>query len=244
LKRIYIIAGVLLILGATFAIEYYTETRFPTQDLVIGGVPELEIGEKHTFSYRHEMDLVGYSDYTVIERDDDTYTVVCSTDVTDNDKRLQLMSIFLFDVQYTPEDYSLTVDHEGEINQINVTFTGSEIVSTITFANETVTLSDDYIERVLLTENNMPGLWELLLLSAELEAGERYTVDAYIPQGGAVFELEFYVNPNPQTINVDGENLSCTVIQESTLDLRFYFYEDQMVQMRNDDQDLTFTLIN
>jgi hypothetical protein len=87
----------------------------------------------------------------------------------------------------------------------------------------------------------MPGLWEIFLLSAELEIGTRYNAHAYIPQGGTLFSLEFYVQNSPQTITYNGQQLSCTVIQENTLDLRFYFYEGEMIQMRNDDQDITFT---
>jgi hypothetical protein len=243
LKRIHVVAGILLILGASFAIEWYTNTRYPTQDLAITGVPELEQGEKRTFAYMHELELVGSTSYTLVEREDNIHTMVCSTEVTNEGKLLELESSFTFDNQYNPIDYRLHVDQDGDINKINVTFTGSQIISTIMFSNETVTLTDDYTDAVFLTENNMPGFWELLLLSAELEDGERYVVDAYIPQGGKIFELEFYVNPNPQTIQVSGEYISCTVIQETTLDLRFYFYEGRMVQMRNDDQDLTFTLI-
>lgn len=243
MKRIQVVAGILLILGATLAIEWYTETRYPTQDLMLTGVPDIEVGEKRSFSYLHELELVGSTSYTLVEREDNIHTLVCSTEVTNDGKRLELESSLIFDELYNPIDYSLNVDQDGDINQINVTFTDNQIISTITFSGETVTLTDDYTGNVLLTENNMPGFWELLLLSAELESGERYVVDAYIPQGGKVFELKFYVNPNPQTISVNGEYIRCNVIQESTLDLRFYFYEGRMVQMRNDDQDLTFTLI-
>jgi len=244
LKRIQVVAGILLILGATLAIEWYTETRYPAQDLVMKGVPDIELGEKRSFSYLHELELMGSTSYTLVAGEGDMHTLVCSTEVTNEGKRLVLESTLVFDDLFNPIDYSLYVDHQGDINQINVTFSESQIISTVTFANETVTLTDDYTGNVLLTENNMPGFWELLLLSAELQSGERYVVDAYIPQGGKVFELKFYVNPNPQTISVSGEYIDCTVIQESTLDLRFYFHEGRMVQMRNDNQDLTFTLID
>ncbi len=244
MKHIYVVAGILLILGATFAIEWYTDSRFPTEDLVITGVPELEIGATKTFSYIHEMELVGTYSYTVTDVDDDRYTMISTSDVTNDDMRLLLTSSYVFDTLYTPKYYTLTVDQEGNINQINVTFTDTEILSVVSFLNETVYLTDTYSEGVLLTENNMPGFWELLILSSEMKAGQRYALEVYIPQGGSTFELEFYVNPKPQTVTVDGERLSCTSIHESTLDLRFYLYEGRMVQMRNDDQDLTFTLIS
>lgn len=242
MKRIYVVAGVILILGATFAIEWYTNTRFPAEEVTRITLPELEIGETRTFSYTREMVNVGTHSYTVTSKDGDSYTLASSTDVTYEGNQLQLDCTFVFDEQYTPLDYRLKADQEGSISHINVTITGNQIISTVSFSNETAVLNDDYVEGVVFTENNMPGLWELLLLSSDMESGGRYKVDAYIPQGGTVFELEFYVSPNSKTINVGDEQLRCTLIQESTLDLRFYFYEGRLVQMRNDDQDLTFTL--
>ena len=164
MKRIHVVAGILLILGATLAIEWYTNTRYPAQTLAITGVPELELGEKRTFSYMHELELVGSTSYTLVEREGNIHTMVCSTEVTNEGKLLELESSFIFDNQYNPIDYRLYVDQDGDINQINVTFSGSQIVSTVMVADQTVTLTDDYTDAVFLTENNMPGFWELAVL--------------------------------------------------------------------------------
>ena len=243
MKRSYVIAGVFLILASTFAIEYYTNTRFPTQGLVIAGVPELEVGVEHAFTYQHELDFVGTYSYTVTGKQGGLYSLVSSTDVSSEAGRIQLEGSFVFDEQYRPVEYTLNVDQDGEINIIDVSFTGGNVVSAVTFANKTVTLSEEFPEGAYLTENNMPGFWEIFLLSAELETGARYAAQVYIPQGGTMFDLEFYVQNNPQTITVEGQQFSCTVIQETTLDLRFYLYEGEMIQMRNEDQDVTFTKI-
>jgi hypothetical protein len=241
LKRSYVIAGVFIILASTFLIEYYTNTRFPTQEIIISNVPELEIGRVHTFSYEHELELVGTYSYTITSKQGDLYTLVSSTDVTVEAGSIQLESSFVFDEQYKPEEYILTVDQDGDINEFEVSFTGGNVVSNVTFANETVTLSEEFPEGAYLVENNMPGFWEILLLSSDLDIGARYTAQVYIPQGGTLFELEFYVQNDPQTITVEGKQLSCTIIQESKLDLKFYLYNGEMVQMRNNDQDIIFT---
>jgi hypothetical protein len=207
-------------------------------------VPEQGIGTTHIFSYIKEMEMVGTYRYSVEEKSDELYTLVSITDVSYENEQILLECNFTFDDKFSPEEYYLIVEQNGEKNEINVTFTSGNVISTVFFGNESVTLSEEFPDGAFLTENNMPGIWEMFLIAAELEIGERYAADVYIPQGGTVFDLELYVNNNPQTITVDNERLSCTVIQETTLDLRFYMYEGKLVQMRNDDQDLIFTRIS
>jgi hypothetical protein len=244
LKRSYLVAGVFIILASTFLIEYYTNMRFPTQEYPLAAVPELAIGEIHTFSYAKALDPVGTYSYTITGKEGGLYTMVSTTDVSFEGQSILLESTFVFDEQYRPEEYHLTVEQAGDLNEIHVTFTGGDVVATVLLQNETVTLSDEFPTSAFMAENNMPGIWEILLISADLEMGSRYSAEVYIPQGGTMFDLEFYVQNNPQTITIDGEQLTCMVVQETSLDLRFYLHEGKLVQMRNDDQDLTFTRIN
>jgi len=244
LKRSYAVAGIIVILASTFLIEYYTNSRFPTLDYPLAGVPELELGETRTYSYTRALDQVGTYSYTILGKENGFYTMISSTDVSYEGERILLESSFVFDEDYKPHEYTLIVDQGGASNEIHVTFSDGNVVSSITLENDTVTLSDEFPSTAFMTENNMPGLWEVLLISAELEIGARYAVEVYIPQGGTMFDLEFYVQNDPQSITIGGEQLSCTVVQETTLDLRFYLCEGELVQMRNDDQDLIFTRIS
>lgn len=234
----------MLILGGTLAIEWYTGTRYPTEELIITGVPELELGVTHTFSYEREIENAGTTSYIITEYGDGLYKMVSETDVNNGEQHIQLVSIYEFNADYSPIDYDLKIDQEGDITLINVTFTDSNIIATIAFDDQNVTLIKENTKEMLVTENNMPGLWEVLLLSAEFEQGKRYTANVYIPQGGDVFELEFYINADTSNIYIDGEPYACTVIQETSLDLKFYIYEGELVQMRNDDMGLIFTRIN
>jgi len=244
LKRSHAIAGILIILASTLLIEHYTNRRFPTQDYPLAGVPELEISETRTFSYTKAMDQVGTYSYTITDKEDGLYTMSSLTDVSFEGESILLESSFVFDETYRPQEYTLVVAQGGATNEIQVTFTEGNVVSTVTLENDTVTLSDEFPSTAFMTENNMPGLWELLLISADLDMGARYSAEVYIPQGGAMFDLEFYVQNDLQSITLGEEQHSCTVIQETTLDLRFYLCEGELVQMRNDDQDIIFTLIS
>mgnify|MGYP006279961255 CR=1 FL=1 len=244
MKRSHVIIGVLIILASAGLIEYYTESRFPTREIPLVIVPELEIGKTHTFSYSREMQRVGTYSYTLSSKENGIYTMISNTDVSFEGNSIQLESSFMFDEKYSPQGYVLNVNQDGKENEIIITFQGGEAVSTVNFDNETITTSSDFPEGGLLAENNMPGPWEVLLLSAQMESGERYRAKVYIPQGGKTFNLEFYVNENPKTVRINGEDISCDLIQESKLDLRFYFYEGELMQMRNDDQDIIFTRLD
>ena len=244
MKRSYAIAGILIILASTILIERYTDTRFPTLDYPLTGVPELEIGKTRTFSYTRAMDQVGTYSYTITGKEDGLYTMSSLTDVSFEGENILLESSFVFDENYRPQEYTLEVDQGGIKNEIQVTFTEGNVASIVNLENDTVTLSDEFPSTAFMTENNMPGHWEVLLISADLETGARYSAEVYIPQGGAMFDLEFYVQNDLQSITIGEEQFSCTVVQETTLDLRFYLYENELLQMRNDDQDIIFTLIS
>ena len=233
--------GIIIILSATLLIEYYTNWRFPARELDLTGVPSLEVGKTHSFSYEYEFERVGTYTYTITAKEGNLYTMLSNTEVSFEGERILLESSFVFNEQYTPESYLLTINQGGEISTINVTFMDGKVISMVSINNDTVTLSGDFPEGSFLSEYNMPGLWEILFISSRLERGSRYTAQVYIPQGGDLFDLEFFVSNDLQNINVNRESLECLVVNESKLDLRFYLFENELVQMRNNDQNVIFT---
>ena len=244
MKRRNIVLGVILILSAALLIEYYTNRRFPVEELDLTGVPSLEIGKSHTFTYDYEFEPVGTYAYTITEKKGDLYTMLSNTEVSFEGTQISLESNFVFNEQYVPQSYLLTIDQGGETNTIGITFMDGNVTSKISINNDTTTISQDFPDGSFLTENNMPGLWEILLISSRLERGSRYSAKIYIPQGGDLFDLEFFVSNDLQNLNINGKSLNCIVVNESKLSLRFYLFENELVQMRNDDQDVIFTRIN
>jgi hypothetical protein len=162
------------------------------------------------------------------------------TDVTSEEGRLQLTAEYIFDDSFKPEGYTLMVLNNNETTEISTEFSPVEIITYVTYQGVTLNITEDYIDGILLIENNMPGFWEILLNSITLERGVKYSGNIYIPQGATVFPINLVVNRKPQNVWIDGEQLSCTVVNEADLDLSFYIYERELVQVRNDSQDVWF----
>ena len=243
MKREYVFLGVVLIIGSTYVIEYLADLRYPVNELTLTGLKGLNLGENQTYSFIRGLERVGNHTYVVSKVPGGGYRMQAWTWVSTEEGSVELASSFVFGPNHTPRSYFLAIEEEGEYSFVNVSFEGGMVNSEVLFQGDVVSLSEEFPSGSFLAENNMPGFWGILLGSAELERGQRYSALVYIPQGGKMFKLQFYVSPNLQTINVGGEDLTCMVVQESTLDLKFYFNEGRMVQMRNDDQDLVFNLL-
>ena len=240
MKRTHLAIAIILILSSSYAIEYYTNWRYPKEDLVFKGIPELQVGVLQDFTYLKQLEPVGTYSYTITGDSNGVYTMTSNTDVSMNGKQIQLDSTFQFDDQYQPKHYSLIAKQGDQNETFEIAVTGTTITSVITLENQTVTLTDELPAGGYLLESNMPGFWEILLLSTDLQSGGRYKAKAYIPQGGAVFDLEFYVTPGNKKIYINDTQYACTLIQETTLDLSFYMYQGKLVEMKDTNQDLIF----
>ena len=233
MKRIYLVAGIILIFGAIYAIEYYANSQFSTQELVVSGISGYEIGVAQTFDYFKDEEQVGTYAYTV-EESGNNFIMKSITDVTYGGRDLELESVYTFDDFYSPESYALTVISEGDVTEIISTVSNGKIVTSVTSEGVTVDITDEHVDGMLLLENGMPGFWEVLFNSVELERGVKYTAIVYIPQAAMVFDVNLVVSKQDQLIWVGDERLECTVINEANLELSFYMYEGELVEMRGE----------
>jgi hypothetical protein len=238
LKRTTLIAAIILIFAATYVIEYYANSQFRSEELIVTVVPEFT-GEEHRFNYIRSQDIVGSYTYSV-EEQGGSYLMIGETDVHNEDGRIQLTAEYTFNDNLEPLEYNLMVLKDDENTEIVTEVIGEEIITFVTFQAVTVNITDSYIDGILVIDYNMPGFWEILFTSFELEMGVKYSGNIYIPQGATVFPINLVVNRSPQTIRIRGEQLSCTVVNEADLDLVFYLYEGELVQIRNDSQDIWF----
>ena len=235
MKRIYLVAGIILIFGATYAIEYYANSQFSNQELVVSGISGYEIGVAQTFDYFKDEEQVGTYAYTV-EESGNNFIMTSITDVTYGGRDLELESVYTFDDFYSPESYALTVISEGDVTEIISTVSNGKIITSVTSEGVTVDITDEHVDGMLLIENGMPGFWEVLFNSVELERGVKYTAIVYIPQAAMVFDVDLVVSKQDKLIWVGGERLECTVINEPNLELSFYMYEGELVEMRGESQ--------
>jgi hypothetical protein len=235
LKRIYLLAAIILIFGVTYAIEYYANSQFETQELVISGISGSERGVVQTFDYLKDDELVGSYSYKM-EESGDQYIMMSETDVTSGEHVLELETVYTFDNLYKPEYYSLTATSNGEENEITTEITNGNITTSVTSAGVTVNFTDVYVDGMLLIENSMPGFWEVLFNSFEVERGVKYSASIYIPQAAMAFDVNLVVSKDDQLIWVGDERLECMAIGEANLDLGFYMYEGELVEMRSEGQ--------
>lgn len=238
MKRTTLIGAIVLIFAVTFAIEYFVGRQFDTGELTVSGV-NMETGVTHQFLYLKSMENVGTYTYSVVE-DGGDYLMTGSTDVSNDGKRIQLDAVFTFTDQLEPVEYEVQAISDGDESSIRVEFSDSDIISWVTVDDVTLNITEEYVDGVFLVENNMPGFWEIILNSVTLEEGVKYNGNIYIPQGAVVFPITLVVSKDPQNIWVDGVQLSCKVVKEADLDMSFYLYEGELVQLRDDTQDLMF----
>jgi hypothetical protein len=239
LKPITLIAAILLIFAATFAFEYYANSQFETAELEVTGLPELGTGIEHSYSYIKTEEVVGSYTYSV-EEAAGGYLMTSETEVSNEADTIELTTEFTFSDGLKPEKYDLVVYNNEDRTDIVTEVSGSEIITYVTYEGVTVNITDEYVDYMLLIEPNMPGFWEILFNSVNLEGGVKYDASIYVPQAGAVVPIELVVSRNPQNVRVGDEQLSCTVIKEAGLDLAFFVYEDELVQMRSDGLSLLF----
>lgn len=197
----------------------------------------LHLNKTQTFNYFWEMEKVGTHNYVVTKSSEELFSMTSTTEVTNENKTLLLEGIFVFNHTIKPESYELFVEQDGDTTQIIVEFSETNVTSRVKVGEETVVISNALPKNSFLAENNMPGFWEILLSSADLDRGRRYRAYVYIPQGGDIFELEFFVHNELKTVRIGDQFLDCLVISESTLEMSFYFNDNMLVQMRNEDQD-------
>ena len=81
--------GIILIFGATYAIEYYANSQFSTQELVVSGISGYEKGVTQTFNYIKNEEKVGTYVYTVDEYGNN-FIMTSITDVTYGGRDLEL----------------------------------------------------------------------------------------------------------------------------------------------------------
>ena len=235
MKRIYLVAGIILIFGATYAIEYYANSQFETRELVVSGVSGYERGVVQTFNYLKDDELVGTYSYTVNESGDN-FIMTGETVVASGERILELTTVYTYDNSYSPEYYSLIASSDGEVTEITTKISNGNITTSVTSAGVTVNFTENYIDGMFLIENSMPGFWEVLFNSFEIERGVKYTASIYVPQAARVFDVALVVSKQDQLIWVGDERLECMVIGEADLDLSFYLYEGELVEMRSDGQ--------
>lgn len=239
MKTTTLVAAIVIIFAATFAFEYYANSQFRDEELLINEMPEFETGVFYRYTYIKSEEVVGSYTYSVLEQGDG-YLLTSETQVSNQADDIQLNADYSFSASLEPEEYNLVVFNNDDRTDILSEVSGEEIITYVTYEGVTVNITDDYVDGIVFIEPNMPGFWEVLFNSVTLEGGVKYSANIYVPQGAVAVPINLVVNHDTQTIRLGDEQLLCTVIKEADLDLAFFLYEGELVQMRSDGLNLVF----
>lgn len=242
MRRQWIVAAIVLILGASVLVELYLNRLYPETGIEIT-LPELQVGEEHVYTFYREGQLVGTHRYIITGRWGEgasaEYTMSSTTDITYEDKSLLLHSQYVFDHLYRPQGYALNATDEDKHTRLRAAFTPHLVEIIVDSGGEVMELTEQVAEGTLLIENQMPGYWEVLLQSSTLMPGKRYMVDAFIPQLGSAAKLTLTVDRGTSKVRHEGTELDCKVVREANQGLIFYLYGGELIQYRDDANGVT-----
>jgi len=86
----------------------------------------------------------------------------------------------------------------------------------------------------VIIDNNSPAHWELLMKSFNAEAGKKYSINSFVPQGAVVQEIEFSVDSIHQFVNIGTKSYECVVARAPDFQITLYFYNGDLIQYNND----------
>ena len=242
MRRQWIVAGIVLILGASVLVELYLNRLYPETGIEIT-LPELQVGIEHVYTFNREGQQVGTHSYIVAGREGGgasaEYTMISTTDITYEGKSLLLRGEYGFDRLYRPLGYALNATDEDKHTRLRAAFTQGEVEITLDSDGQVMELTEQIAEGTLLIENQMPGYWEILFQSSTLMPGKRYMVDAFIPQLGAVIRLTLTVDRETSKVRHEDMELDCKVVREADQGLIFYLYGGELIQYRDDANGVT-----
>ncbi|MDH5792394.1 MAG: hypothetical protein OEZ44_09415 [Candidatus Bathyarchaeota archaeon] len=67
-------------------------------------------------------------------------------------------------------------------------------------------------------------------------------MNAYIPQGLSHTSLELYAENKAKTIEIGGVEYACSVVRATALNLVFYIYEGDIVQLEDTEQSIIVSI--
>jgi hypothetical protein len=235
----WIVLGIVAIIVGTFAFEYYAQTRYPEEQLVITGV-DVSIGETYVYTFFRNNENLGNHSYTVISEEGSgsstVYMMKASTVVTSNGKTLDLEGRYIFNQKYLPINYHLNATQGGNLTIIDCAFYDGKVNTTVTEGGNSITLQKDLPEGTLLLENTMPAYWEVLFHSTSLDQGKRYKAEMYVPQYDKIISISLFVDPNKIKQQLGDSTVDATVVTLSDLNLTFYLYNGELITYRDDSQ--------
>jgi hypothetical protein len=246
MRRIWIFILSIAILGGAVIFELWTNVLYPIFDLEPGALPPLTVGVEREYDYFKDHERVGSYSFLVESRgtykQSEAYFTRSKASITYGETSAELESVYIFSEELAPLEYRLNTSIGGENQSIDCFFEDRSVNGTFVLGDDVVQESAELPESTVLIDYLMLGHWDLLFKSSPLEPGKRYKVNAYIPQSLSYTSLELYADKNTNTIEIGGVEYMCRVVKATALNLVFYIYEGDIVQLEDTEQSIIVSI--
>ena len=246
MRRIWVFILSFAILGGAVIFELWTNILYPTFDLEPGALPPLTVGVEREYDYFKDYERVGSYSLLVESRgtykESEAYFTRSKASITYGVTSAELESMYIFSEELAPLEYRLNTSIGGETQSIACFFEGWSVNGAFVLGDDMVQESVKLPEGTVLIDYLMLGHWDLLFKSSPLEPGKRYKVNAYIPQSLSYTSLELYADKNTETIEIGGVEYVCRVVKATVLNLIFYIYDGDIVQLEETKQSIIISI--
>ncbi len=252
MRKIWIFALLVAIFGGVALFEYWTALQFPLIDYEPGDLPTLQVGAVREYSYFIEEERAGNYSFWVekigpyIEAGSPfmgkaAYFTGSSTSVVHEGVAAEIETVYVFGTDLAPFEYLLNASLGEDRELITCTFDGWNVEGKIVSNGRTVEQALELSEDTVIIDTFMAGHWDLFFKQFTLEPGKRVRIDAYIPQTLSPFTLELVSDKKEKTINIEGVEYECQVINVVELNLILYLHEGDLIRLEKPDQEIVIS---
>jgi hypothetical protein len=235
-NRDIFLLGAIILVGA-IVVELYSNFANPLIDYTPGSYASLIIGAPQQFDYYKEGLLIGTYNYTLNTQTSGSsnfLTLQTSVDITYKDEQLTLETTHRFIDEVSQVSYTADVDIGGVTTNLGCNFLGGKVLITTSSQGKNQTTTVTLPANTVIIDNNNPAHWELLMKSFNAEAGKKYGINTFTPQGAVVQKIEFGIDTSHQFVNIDTKSYECIVAREPNFQITLYFYNGNLIQYKND----------
>ncbi len=235
-NRDILILGALIIAGAV-AVELYSNFSNPFIDYAPTGYTNLLIGAPQRFNYYKDGDLIGTFTYTLSGQTSGgstLYTLDTAVDIIYQFNHLTVNSTYQFHSEVSHVGYNLDFGQNGTKTNLRCVFAGDKVSVMSDSQGKNQTISVTLPSDTVLVDNNNPAHWELLAKSFNAKEGSKYSINAFVPQGGVVQQFEYGVDTAHQFVSIGSKSYECVVTREPNFEITLYFYNGDLIQYKND----------
>jgi hypothetical protein len=232
-NREVFILGALIIVGAV-AVELYSNFSNPFIDYTSSGYTNLQVGAPQRFNYYKDGALIGSYTYILNSQTSGGYTLNTTVDITYQFNHLTVNSTYHFLNEISHIDYTVDYGLNETKTILQCIFVGDKVNIMNYSGGKNQTISVTLPANTILVDNNNPADWELLAKSFKAAEGRKYNINAFVPQGAIVQQFEYGVDTAHQFVNIGSKSYECVVTREPTFEITLYFYNGNLIQYKND----------